>query len=115
MQKENIVKMLLLKLGYKLNHIGFYYLMDNVLMMVNKEQGLKAVQEHFYARIADTYGTNSKAVERELRWMVGRNWSVFEGTLLEKVVGCHVDKKPSNKELVCILSNHVICEMKNAR
>ena len=66
-QQEMAVIRFVQKLGIRPNLIGYHLLIKAILMALRSPELLKSLTKELYPKIADDYGKNVKAVERNMR------------------------------------------------
>lgn len=98
---------LLYRLGVTANHTGFFHTSYAVYLAMQQPDRLLLVTKWLYPEVAKRYGTNWKAVERNIRttnctiWREGR-------PLLEELAHRHLEHKPRNAQLIAILSSSLL-------
>ena len=95
---------LLYQLGVTANYIGFFHTAYAVSLCVGQPDRLLLVTKWLYPEVAKRYGTNWKAVERNIRTVSCIIWQ--EGRpLLEELAHRHLEQKPRNAQLLAILAS----------
>ena len=95
---------LLYQLGVTANYIGFFHTAYAVSLCVGQPDRLLLVTKWLYPEVAKRYGTNWKAVERNIRTVSCIIWQ--EGRpLLEELAHRHLEEKPRNAQLLAILAS----------
>lgn len=95
---------LLCRLGATANYTGFFHTAYAVSLCVEQPDRLLLVTKWLYPEVAKQYGTNWKAVERNIRavsciiWREGR-------PLLEELAHRHLEQKPRNAQMLAILAS----------
>lgn len=94
---------LLYSLGITANYTGFFQTASAVQLCMERPERLLLVTKLVYPDVARQYKTNWKAVERNIRTV---NRIVWEQNrpFLEKLAGRELPHKPSNAQLLAILS-----------
>lgn len=93
---------LLYRLGATANYTGFFHTAYAVSLCVEQPDRLLLVTKWLYPEVAKRYGTNWKAVERNIRTVSCIIWR--EGRpLLEELAHRPLEEKPRNAQLLAIL------------
>lgn len=99
---ETKVYDLLYRLGATANYTGFFHMAYAVCLCVEQPDRLLLVTKWLYPEVAKQYGTNWKAVERNIRTVSCIIWR--EGRpLLEELAHRHLEQKPRNAQMLAIL------------
>ena len=102
---------MLCRLGATANYRGFSYTAYAVLLCVQQQDRLLLVTKWLYPDVAKRYGTNWKAVERNIRTVAGIAW-LRNPELLERLAGCPLLQRPCAAQFLSILSNSLLCEQR---
>ena len=103
-RKQPEVYDLLYQLGVTANYIGFFHTAYAVSLCVEQPDRLLLVTKWLYPEVAKQYGTNWKAVERNIRTVSCIIWR--EGRpLLEELAHRHLEQKPRNAQMLAILAS----------
>ena len=95
---------LLYRLGATANYTGFFHTAYAVSLCVEQPDRLLLVTKWLYPEVAKQYGTNWKAVERNIRTVSCIIWR--EGQpLLEGLAHRHLERKPRNAQMLAILAS----------
>ena len=94
---------LLSRLGITANYTGFRYTAYAVTLCATRPGRLQLVTKWVYPEVAKRYGTNWKAVERNIR-SVGRIAWEQGRPALEELAGRALPQKPYAAQLLAILS-----------
>ena len=86
---------LLYQLGVTANYIGFYHITYAVLLCIERPDCLRLVTKRLYPEVAKQYGTNWKAMERNIRTVNDIIWRENR-PLLEALARRHLEQKPRN-------------------
>ena len=97
---------MLCRLGATANYRGFSYTAYAVLLCVQQQDRLLLVTKWLYPDVAKRYGTNWKAVERNIRTVAGIAW-LRNPELLERLAGCRLDRKPTASRFIAILAAYL--------
>ena len=96
------IYVLLYRLGATANYTGFFHTAYAVSLCVEQPDRLLLVTKWLYPEVAKQYGTNWKAVERNIRTVSCIIWR--EGRpLLEELAHRHLEQKPRNAQMLAIL------------
>ncbi len=95
---------LLYSLGVTANYTGFFHTAYAVSLCVKRPDSLLLVTKWLYPEVAKQYGTNWKAVERNIR-TVGRIIWRNGRPLLEKLAHRRLERKPQNAQMLAILAS----------
>ncbi|MFR2334140.1 MAG: sporulation initiation factor Spo0A C-terminal domain-containing protein [Flavonifractor plautii] len=93
---------LLHRLGATANYTGFSYLVRALQLCAEEPERLLLVTKWLYPDVAKQYGTNWKAVERNIR-TVGRVIWNSNRPLLEDLAHRELSQKPCTAQLLAIL------------
>ena len=93
---------LLYRLGATANYTGFSYLVRALQLCAEEPERLLLVTKWLYPDVAKQYGTNWKAVERDIR-TVGRVIWNSNRPLLETLARRELSQKPCTAQLLAIL------------
>ena len=94
---------LLYRLGVTANYTGFFYTAYVVQLCMEDPERLTLVTKWVYPDVAKQYGTNWKAVERDIRTVANIIWEQGQSKL-EQLAGRKLEEKPCNAQLLAILT-----------
>lgn len=95
---------LLYRLGATANYTGFFHSAYAISLCVEQPDRRLLVTKWLYPEVAKQYGTNWKAVERNIRTVSCIIWR--EGRpLLEELAHRHLEQKPRNAQMLAILAS----------
>ena len=97
---------LLYCLGITAKYAGFFHASYAVLLAVEQPDRLLLVTKWLYPDVAKHYGTNWKAVERNIRTIVGVAWSL-RPEVLERFALHTLDRKPRAAQFLAILTAYL--------
>ena len=100
---------MLYRLGVTANYVGFFQTAFAVHLCMNQPDRLLLVTKWVYPDVARQYKTSWKAVERNIRTVneiVGQK----SGSLLGQLAGRELREKPSNAQLLAILSYSLLSQ-----
>ncbi|MCI8422918.1 MAG: sporulation protein [Lawsonibacter sp.] len=95
---------LLYRLGVTANYTGFFHIAHAVMLCVEQPDRLLLVTKWVYPEVAKAYGTNWKAVERNIRTAGCIIWRENQ-LLLEQLARRPLTRRPSTAQLLAILSS----------
>ena len=98
---------LLFRLGVTANYTGFFYTAYAVELCVEQPDRLLLVTKWLYPEVAKQYHTNWKAVERNIRTIVGVVWKLNQELLVE-LARRPLEKRPCTSQFLAILSSYLI-------
>ena len=97
-----IIYDLLYQLGVTANYTGFFHTAYAISLCAEQPDRLLLVTKWLYPEVARQYGTNWKAVERNIRTVSCIIWRENQ-SLLEELAHRHLDQRPRNAEMLSIL------------
>ena len=100
---------LLYHLGVTANYTGFFQTAFAVRLCMKQPERLLLVTKWVYPDVARHYKTNWKAVERNIRTVNGLVWEQSR-PYLEELAGRELLYKPSNAQLLAILSYSLLSQ-----
>ncbi|MEA4934418.1 MAG: sporulation initiation factor Spo0A C-terminal domain-containing protein [Lawsonibacter sp.] len=92
------------KLGITPNYIGFHQILSAVEFVNREPDALFSVTKTLYPTIAKEYGTNWKAVERNIRSIVSMAWE-RNPALVRDIAGYPLKTKPKAAQFIAMLVN----------
>lgn len=93
---------LLYRLGISANYKGFLHTAYAVALCVEQQDRLLLVTKWLYPDVAKKYGTNWKAVERNIRTASSIAWG-RNRLLLESLAHRPLDRRPCSSEFLALL------------
>lgn len=97
---------LLYQLGVSANYKGFFHAAHAVTLCMQQQERLLLVTKWLYPDVARRYGTNWKAVERNIRTASAIAWK-RNRPLLETLAQRHLEKCPRSTEFLALLFHAV--------
>lgn len=94
---------LLARLGVTANYKGFSYIAVSVELCLEDHECLHLVTKCVYPEVAKRYGTNWRAVERDIRNAVELIWANNRDAL-ERLAHASLSRKPGNAQFLAILT-----------
>ena len=98
------VQQLLRRLGATENYTGFAHTAYAVQLSIGEPNRLRLITKQIYPDVAKYYGTNWKAVERNIRTVVSVIWA-NNPLLLSELAGFPLADKPNNARFLSILAS----------
>lgn len=98
------IQQLLRSLGATENYTGFAHTAYAVQLTIAEPERLCLITKRLYPDVAKRFGTNWKAVERNIRTVVSVIWSNNAPMLLE-LAGFPLASRPNNACFLAILAN----------
>lgn len=95
---------LLNQLGVTANYAGFFHIACAVSLCIEQPDRLLQVTKRLYPDVAKQYGTNWKAVERNIRTVCCVIWRENR-PLLEGLAHRPLAQKPRNAQMLAILAS----------
>lgn len=103
---------MLCRLGATANYRGFSYTAYAVLLCVQQQDRLLLVTKWLYPDVAKRYGTNWKAVERNIRTVITVVWEQNRAWLEGTGPPSRLLRSPCAAQFLSILSNSLLCEQR---
>ena len=100
---------MLYRLGVTANYVGFFQTAFAVHLCMNQPDRLLLVTKWVYPDVARQYKTSWKAVEHNIRTVNEIVWQK-SGSLLGQLAGRELREKPSNAQLLAILSYSLLSQ-----
>lgn len=104
---------LLYHLGVTANYTGFFHTAHAIKLCVERQDRLVQVTKLVYPEVAQEFGTNWKAVERNIRTIVGVVWKNNQA-LLAEMAQRPLEKRPCTSQFLAILSSYILNQKKNS-
>ncbi len=104
---EIAVTEILHKVGIPARHKGFHYLRDAILLVIEHPEVINKVTAVLYPTVAKKYNSAPLAVERAMRYAIGKAWEKENMVLFRTYFGYTVSnpEKPSNSEFIARVSD----------
>ena len=93
---------LLHRLGLTANYRGYFYVSYGIVLCAKEQERLLLVTKRLYPEVAKRYGTNWKAVERNIRTSIRIVWSKNPHKL-QQLTGCPISSRPTAAHFIAIL------------
>jgi len=97
------VHTLLRRLGVNATYKGFFLTAAAVWLCTTKQSSLLLVTKDLYPKVAQMYGTNWRAVERNIRTVSALAWEK-NPALLQRLAGTALAQRPNASYFLAILS-----------
>lgn len=101
------IEAVLLSLGIGKRYKGHAYLCYGLRLALEDETRLYNAKRELFTPIAQAFGTNAQAVERNLRTAISRGW-LANCVQMEAMAGYPMTQPPSIKEFMDILVTHLL-------
>lgn len=96
-------------LGIGKAYMGYYYLIDIMDILINKNQPIKSFSGQVYPVVAEIYGKGSCTIERDIRDIINSLWSIKLKD--ELTMFWDKERKPRCCEFIYILKNYIIKDL----
>lgn len=92
-------------LGIKKKYLGYYLLIELMEILINQEKRIKSFSKQVYPIIAKKYGKTPCTIERNIRSLIEKSWSV---ELMGKLNVYYIEsKRPTCREFVYLVKNYI--------
>ena len=104
---------ILQKLDVHKSYKGCEYIVSSICYIQENGKYFTPVSKTLYANVAKKHQTSSTCIEKDIRNVIKRIWSITENKdLIRTIFGeYNVDQKPGNMEFIALLYNYVKYEM----
>lgn len=102
-----MTRFVLLHLGVTPNYRGYQCVLEAVELARKDLANLEQITKRLYPAVAQSCGTTSRCVERNIRSVISRCW-VKNRSYLEKLAGYHLIEKPTNGEFLGIITLYIL-------
>lgn len=96
----------LYRLGATANYIGFFHTSYAIWLCAREPERLQLVTKWLYPDVAEHYGTNWKAVERNIRFLISMIWDNNPG-ILREYAGFRLAQKPRPAQFLGFMTRTV--------
>lgn len=94
------------KLGMKENCIGYFYVIEILKELINKDRNVRSFSREIYPIVAERYNRSESTVERDIRTCISKQW---ENNLKDKLSKYWVkDRAPSCRQFIFILKRFIM-------
>lgn len=109
MNCEKVIVSTLDSFGVNRSYIGYNYVVYGLLLILEDRERLECITKSLYLDIAKHFHTSWGCVEKNIRTVVNSVWDSHNTELLEIVFNkSNRDKKPTNKEFLTYLHDHIV-------
>lgn len=98
---------LLRRLGITSKYKGYLYLAEAIQIVLDHPKDVCQVTRDIYPVLAERYNTEPESVEHGIRKAAEICWRTHRTTLCE-IAEMELEKRPSNSELIDLLSFHLM-------
>lgn len=98
------IQWILRRLGVTEEYIGFPLVVYAVQLTISDPARLRLITKLIYPDVAGRYGSNWRAVERNMRTVVAAAWK-NDPLLLSELAGFPLKRKPNNGRFLAILAD----------
>lgn len=105
---QNQIIRTLRSLGITANYRGYRQLCVAISLVVENEDRMLHVAQEVYNPTADTLHCNRKTIERNIRTIIRRIWSIDPSRYLA-LSGTSISEPPTASEFIDVLAYHVRC------
>ncbi len=93
-------------LGIEKKYTGYYYLVELMDILINENKRIRSFSKEVYPRIAEKYSTTPWTIERNIRSVIDKSWSL---DLMQKLNYYRPENdKPTCREFVYLIKNYII-------
>lgn len=104
---QNTLTNLLLKMGANPYHIGYRYMKDCIIIVMQKHGTVKSIVKELYTTVGETYDVTFSNIERSIRHCIGSMWNKTRVEVINKAFGLniftHLDV-PTNGQLITLIA-----------
>lgn len=98
------------ELGIGKKYLGYYLLVELMEVLINQDIKTKSFSKDVYPQIAQKYGKTACTVERNIRSLINKCWSL---ELMEKLNVYYDDgEKPTCRNFVYLVKNYIVNKVK---
>lgn len=105
MNKE--IEYILYSMGLTPNYKGYHQLTQALRIVIEEPESLRVVTKQLYPEVASRFGTNWKAVERNIRAMIRIAWETAPEKLKE-LSGFPLETRPKPTQFLAFLAHHLL-------
>ena len=105
---------ILVKCRFSKRYMGYRELKEGVRIVVEDENELLRLTG-IYQKVAERFSVSKESVERNMRTVINRSWDNGGREPLEKLCGGKLYDKPSNGEVLEIISYYIIDQNKQEK
>ena len=107
---DQIVSSVLLNLGVTPNLRGYGYVKDAIKIVCNNPLALDGITKIVYPDVAKHFNTTSSRVERAIRHMIEKTWTIGTMSEIDRIFGSAYDPKkgkPTNSEFIATICEYL--------
>ena len=97
-------------MGANTYHVGYRYLKDCVIIVMQKHGSVKSIVKELYTAVANDYDVTFSNVERSIRHCIGSMWNKTRVEVINKAFGLniftHLDV-PTNGQLITLIAERL--------
>ncbi len=102
----SVIQETLRSLGVTRTYRGFRHVEKAIGLALENENRLEAVTKEIYQEVAEEFDCKWSAVERNIRTVVQRVWSVNKEGLIQ-IAGYPLENAPTASEFIEIITNYI--------
>lgn len=102
------IEYILYSIGLTPNYKGYHQLKQALKIVMEEPEALEEVTKQLYPVVARRYGTNWKAVERNIRAMIKIAWRTAPEKLKE-LSGCPLEQRPKPTQFLAFFAHYLLC------
>lgn len=106
---DTVIREVLWPCGLSGRYRGFSLLITAIRFCIDDESQARMVSKSLYARVAEECGCPLHCVDRNIRTVIKRAWSVNPGYMRE-LAGYPMAAPPSSTEFIEIISSYILRE-----
>jgi len=92
-------------LGINCKYMGFYSLIEILEILVNTKRVVKSFSREVYPEVAQKYGKTVCTIERNIRSLIMKSWSV---DLMQKLQKYYPESfKPTCRDFIFMIKNYI--------
>ncbi len=105
--RMEMMSLLLIKMCFVPNHNGFHYILSSIEYCATNKDVQLCVTKDVYPYVAKKFNSTVNRVERCIRKSIDYAWCNNGREYLNKIVGFNLSKKPTNSQLISLISEYV--------
>lgn len=106
MSKNFFIEYKLLKIGFRNDKIGYYYLIDILDILINEGRIVHNFSKEIYPEIASKYNRNICTIERDIRSYINALWDIV---LKDKLADFWMDSaRPTCRQFIFLLKTYIM-------
>ncbi|MCL2577225.1 MAG: sporulation initiation factor Spo0A C-terminal domain-containing protein [Defluviitaleaceae bacterium] len=107
------ISKILSEMGIPHQNLGYYFLREAIMLIINNKYVLLNVNRHIYGALAKNHNTSRTSVERAMRHAIETAWGNGDIKSLDSFLGFEISKrkgKPTNKEFIAMIADRFMFE-----